>query len=188
VHVERITVPHTSFPNADPGMTAAELVAQTMLWFMPSQTLPEDKLRPESIVERVEFCEKHALPRVLKNWPKPFDFWKLVQLYDAAFEHAARLRSRMKQPSHEWVSEEKWVLLVIWAACMSAAKTIAYKTRSGRNTPETRAKLFKAMDAAAKRSTLYRAGVEAAPLFKKRRGQRVYFDGVPAWSPVRRYA
>lgn len=184
----RITIPHISFPGTDPGMSAADLIAQTMLWFMPSQTLSKEELRPDAVVERVEWCEKHALPRILKRWPKPWDFWKLVQLYDSAFEHAARLRAKSKNQSHQWVSEEKWVLLTLWSACMSAAKMIAYKTRTGRNTPEMRAKVFEHLDESAKTRTLFRAGIEAAPLFKRRRGQKVYFDGVPKNSPVRRHA
>jgi hypothetical protein len=80
------------------------------------------------------------------------------------------------------------IALRLWAGCLSAAKTIAFETRSGANTPEERARLFEGIDQVAGGDELFRAGVEAAPLFKRIRGQPFSLEGVPANSPVRRYA
>ena len=80
------------------------------------------------------------------------------------------------------------IALRLWAGCLGAAKTIADVTMSGPNSPEDRARLFPGIDGAAAQDDLFRAGVEAAPAFKRRRGQPYYLDGVPDDSPVRRYA
>jgi hypothetical protein len=81
------------------------------------------------------------------------------------------------------------LVLRIWSGCLSAAKTIAEDTLSGPNTPETREHAFETtIDPIAAVDTIYAAGVEAAPAFKRRAGQPYFFDGVPADSYVRRYA
>ena len=59
------------------------------------------------------------------------------------------------------------------AACL-AAKTIALDTRDGRNTPNLRTKIFQDLDRIADQDPIYRAGVESAPLLKKKR-QTVLF-------------
>jgi hypothetical protein len=79
------------------------------------------------------------------------------------------------------------VALQLWSGCLSAAKTIAYKTAAGVNTPKIRAHLFQFIDYNALACEIYKAGVEAAPLFKQRRHQKIFMDGVPNDSPVRRY-
>ena len=70
-------------------------------------------------------------------------------------------------------------------AC-SAAKTIALDTRDGPNTPNIRTEIFQALDRIADQDPIYRAGVESAALFKKKREQCSSFNGVPLTSPVRR--
>jgi hypothetical protein len=50
----------------------------------------------------------------------------------------------------------------------SAAKTITLDTHDGQNTPEKRTKIFQTLDHTADQDPIYRAGVESAPLFKKK--------------------
>jgi hypothetical protein len=81
------------------------------------------------------------------------------------------------------------VCLRLWSGCVSAAKTIAPRTLDGANTPDGRTRLFRMkIDALARIDPIYCAGVEAAPAFRGLRKQQWSFDGVPADSPVRRYA
>jgi len=77
--------------------------------------------------------------------------------------------------------------LRLWAGCLSAAKTIALETMDGPNSPEDRARIFPSIDSLAESDPIYRAGVEAAPEFKRLRDDAYSFEGVPANSPVRRY-
>jgi hypothetical protein len=80
------------------------------------------------------------------------------------------------------------IALRLWAGCLSAAKTISDATLSGPNSAADRARLFPGIDGIAQQDALFRAGVEAAPIFKRLRNQPYFLDGVPARSPVRRYA
>jgi hypothetical protein len=75
----------------------------------------------------------------------------------------------------------------LWSGCLSAAKTIALDTREGPNTPDRRTKDFQIFDHRVNQDPIYCAGVESAPLFKKKNQQCFSFDGVPLTSPVRRY-
>jgi hypothetical protein len=76
----------------------------------------------------------------------------------------------------------------LWSGCLSAAKEIALSTRDGPNTPESRTYNFtNLLDPLCKVDELFKAGVEAAPVFKRLRGQEIDFEGVPGSSPVRRY-
>lgn len=79
------------------------------------------------------------------------------------------------------------IVLRLWSGCLDAAKTVALETMDGPNTPELRARAFPEIDARAGEDPIYRAGVEAAPAFKKLRRQNYSFAGVPGESPVRRY-
>jgi hypothetical protein len=80
------------------------------------------------------------------------------------------------------------VALRLWAGCLTAAKAIAAETRSGPNTSAGRAEQFAEIDQRAAADLLFRAGVEAAPAFKRLRKQAVELDGVPENSAVRRFA
>ena len=80
------------------------------------------------------------------------------------------------------------ISLRLWSGCLSAAKMIAFETRSGENKPEIRELTFtNRIDPIAERDLIYRAGVEAAPAFKKLVGQPYSFEGVPQNSSVRKY-
>jgi hypothetical protein len=79
------------------------------------------------------------------------------------------------------------IALVLWSGCITAAKAIAFETRSGENTAAGRAEQFAAIDEFAAQDALFCAGVEAAPAFKTQREQPYSLDGVPQSSPVRRY-
>ena len=80
------------------------------------------------------------------------------------------------------------IALRLWSGCLSAAKTIALETRSGPNTPESRQGTFANLDIIAQSDPIFNAGMEVAPAFKKHRGEPVSFEGVPASSPVRKFA
>ena len=80
------------------------------------------------------------------------------------------------------------VALRLWAGCMSAAKTIAFKTRSGVNTVADRTRIMGYIEQQVAVDEVYRAGVEAAPDFKRLRRQTVSFEGVPPGAAVLRYA
>lgn len=80
------------------------------------------------------------------------------------------------------------VALRLWAGCLLAAKTIAAETRSGSNTAAGRSELFATIDQLAAADPVVCAGVEAAPVFKRLRGQTFSLDGVPENSAVRRFA
>src|SRR5258708_15857091 len=79
--------------------------------------------------------------------------------------------------------------LRLWSGCIDAAKTIAMETRSGPNAPQGRDNIFREwIHPRADADPIYASGVEAAPAFKRLRGQPYSFDGVPQESPVRRLA
>ena len=80
------------------------------------------------------------------------------------------------------------IALRLWSGCLSAAKTVAMETRSGPNTPELRQSAFASFDAIAHNDPIYKAGVEAAPAFKRLRNQPYSLEGVPETSPVRYFA
>ncbi len=78
----------------------------------------------------------------------------------------------------------------IWSGCLAAAKVIASQTGDGANSPQMRESLFRdQIDRVSKEDALFRAGVEAAPPWKRliNQGSDIFFDGVPADSPVRAY-
>lgn len=115
----------------------------------------------------------------------------LHKLSDA--EKAQRLNT-VARLSKEYISDvdddddRVNITLRLWSGCLSAAKTIALQTRSGPNTPNIREFTFKEkIDPIAQKDSIYCAGVEAAPSFKKLRGEDYSFEGVPENSPVRRY-
>jgi hypothetical protein len=79
------------------------------------------------------------------------------------------------------------ISLRLWAGCIDAAKCIASETMDGQNTIMTRRESFIFIDSLADRDLIYRAGVQAAPAFKKLNNQLYFFDGVPEDSAVRSY-
>lgn len=79
------------------------------------------------------------------------------------------------------------LILRLWSGCLAAAKTIALETRDGPNDPAIRAKIFKDIDSVALTDSVFSAGVEAAPAFKKLQKQQYSFSGVPLNSVVRKY-
>ena len=71
------------------------------------------------------------------------------------------------------------IALRLWAGCLSAAKTIAHGTRDGENTVSIRNSIFNSIDERCKIDSVYRAGVETAPIWKRQIGDTFSFDGVP---------
>lgn len=107
-------------------------------------------------------------------------------------ERSNRLKN-MVEKTREYMAEDidsnarANILLRLWTGCIEAAKNIALKTQDGVNTPETRNKYFFQIDLFAKIDSIYCAGVESAPAFKKLHRQHFTFNGVPDNSVVRRY-
>jgi hypothetical protein len=79
------------------------------------------------------------------------------------------------------------IALRLWAGCLDGGKTIALETLSGRNTPDRARDCEQLIHPRAADDPLYRAGVEAAPAFKREYQQPYSLAGVPADSPLRRY-
>jgi len=80
------------------------------------------------------------------------------------------------------------ISLIVWAGCVSAAKTIAWRTAAGRNTPERRQGPLDAIARECLDDPLYAAGVEVAVLWKRGRRQKIYLNDVPADHPIRALA
>jgi hypothetical protein len=122
---------------------------------------------------------------------------KLIQnslLHELGDKEKAKRLNDITELSRQFISDVndddgiKNLILRIWAGCMSAAKGIALKTRSGPNTPERHNMIFsKKIDIISKTDPIYRAGVEAAPAFKRLRNQSYSFKGVPETSPVKKH-
>jgi hypothetical protein len=79
------------------------------------------------------------------------------------------------------------ISLRIWSGCLSAAKTIAFRTMDGPNNPEKRESIFRQIELIAQGDPIYCAGVEAAPSFRRLLKEDYSFEGVPKNSVVRRY-
>ncbi len=62
------------------------------------------------------------------------------------------------------------IALRLWSGCLSAARIIAYGSRSGPNDAALRAQIMPQVDAVAEEDPIYAAGVESAPAFKRRAG------------------
>jgi hypothetical protein len=79
--------------------------------------------------------------------------------------------------------------LRMWSGCLSAAETIASASHGGVNTTGKREYLFGGIDEEASHDAIFRAGVEAAPPWKRRIGQGddIFLEGVPGDSPVCKY-
>jgi hypothetical protein len=90
------------------------------------------------------------------------------------------------------------ILLRLWTGCIEAAKGIRFNYVGGIRdgtvieapiTQEYRQALFTFLiDLRATTDSIYAAGVEAAPAFKKLLGENYSFAGVPSSSAVRRYS
>jgi hypothetical protein len=65
------------------------------------------------------------------------------------------------------ISQRVSIALRLWSGCLSAAKTIAFETRDGQMTPETRKQIFGSIDSLAMADSIFCMGVESAPAFKK---------------------
>jgi hypothetical protein len=106
------------------------------------------------------------------------------------------------QISMSYLTEEldnkirKNILLRLWVGCIDAAKAIRFTYVSGIKdgivieapiTIEYRQRLFALIDLLSKTDLIYKAGVEAAPAYKKILQQHYSFNGVPMDSAVRKY-
>jgi hypothetical protein len=106
------------------------------------------------------------------------------------------------QISMSYLTEElddkirKNILLRLWVGCTDAAKAIRFTYVSGIKdgivieapiTIEYRRSIFALIDLLSKTDLIYKAGVEAAPAYKKILEQHYSFNGVPLNSAVRKY-
>lgn len=159
----------------DPNMALAYLFAEHLGRAPDLPVSLRDVDRRAELVDAVDgsFITGSSLPEVL------------ARLADRLRSVAEITRESLPDPDIPDGLTRVNVTLRLWAGCISAAKTIASETRSGANTPELRASIFAEIDSIADRDAIYRAGVEAAPAFKRLRKQPWSLDGVPARSPVR---
>ena len=90
----------------------------------------------------------------------------------------------------------KNILLRLWVGCIDAAKAIRFTYVAGIKdgivieapiTIEYRQSLFGLIDLLSKTDLIYKAGVEAAPVYKNILQQHYSFNGVPMDSAVRKY-
>jgi hypothetical protein len=159
-----------------------------MCWLLglglaPGALLPEELV---SVKARARLCHQIDASMVT-------DFGKSVEhICEDVGKHVSKLEAATAaspyfsplMPALERVS----IALRLWAGCMSTAKTIAFKTRSGVNTVADRTRICGYIDDQAAHDIIFRAGVEAAIAFKRLRRQTVYLDGIPSSSSVLRYA
>jgi hypothetical protein len=110
--------------------------------------------------------------------------------------------NNIAQISMSYLTEEldynirKNILLRLWVGCIDAAKAIRFTYVSGIKdgivieapiTIEYRQSIFALIDLLSKTDLIYKAGVEAAPAYKKILEQHYSFNGVPPNSAVRKY-
>jgi hypothetical protein len=126
-----------------------------------------------------------------KSISKHFGEMQIFALPQSTFDSMMRDMSTMAEKHIKDVDNtnaRNGVASSVWSGCLSAAKEIALGTRNGENTPESRREVFtKLIDPLCKVDELFKAGVEAAPVFKRLRGEEVKFEGVPESSPARMY-
>src|SRR5208337_1085419 len=77
------------------------------------------------------------------------------------------------------------IALRLWAGCISGAKVIALETRNGPNTPWRRKKGAMSIDRRCVNDPIFQAGAEAAPAFKRLRGEPYSFRGSSMSSVIR---
>jgi hypothetical protein len=161
--------------SGDPNMVLALHFARTL---GPTPPLPESLQRVE---RRAELVHRIDAPLVAH-----------LDLVDVVGRIATRVRDIIRvtpefMPDVEDPIDRLNIALRLWSGCLSAAKTIAYETRSGPNDAALRARIMPEVDTIARGDPIYAAGVESAPAFKRLRGQGYSLEGVPENSPVRRY-
>jgi hypothetical protein len=77
------------------------------------------------------------------------------------------------------------IALRLFVGYLDTAKTIAASTRAGPNSAATRQALIPIIESRTANDPIYRAGVEAAPHYKRRvLGEPIFLDGIPAGSIV----
>ena len=90
----------------------------------------------------------------------------------------------------------KNILLRLWTGCIDTAKAIRFTYVAGLRegqvieapiTLEYRQSIFTLIDLLSKTDLIYKAGIEAAPAYKKILEQHYSFNGVPLDSAVRKY-
>ncbi len=142
----------------------------------PAPPLPQSL---EPVERRAELVHRLDAPLVER-----------LELFAVVGQIATRIRDIIRitpelMPDVEDPIDRLNIALRLWSGCLSAAKTIAYETRSGPNDAALRARIMPEVDAIAEGDPIYAAGVESAPAFKRPRGQGYSFEGVPEESRVR---
>jgi hypothetical protein len=125
-----------------------------------------------------------------------------AMLMDLDDNERSRCLDDISQISMSYLTEQlddtvrKNILLRLWTGCIDAAKAIRFNyvvgVRDGQVieapiTIDYRQILFKLIDLLAKTDSIYKAGVEAAPVYQKILKEYYSFNGVPADSVVRRF-
>jgi hypothetical protein len=125
-----------------------------------------------------------------------------AMLMDLDDNERSRRLDDISQVSMSYLTEQldnmvrKNILLRLWTGCIDAAKAIRFnyvvgvRDRQVVEAPITidyRQILFKLIDLLAKTDSIYKAGVETAPVYKKILKEYYSFNGVPTDSVVMRF-
>lgn len=73
------------------------------------------------------------------------------------------------------------VALRLWSGCLSGAKIMAYRTRSGINQQKDLRKRWKMVTELARKDPIYKEGVSVCVLFKETRKERCDIKEAPSW-------
>jgi hypothetical protein len=174
--------------STDPNMSIAYECAQLMGTI---DSLPESL--KEMVVKRVKY-----LDFVDKNMISGLRLWE--------FNNQQQIESflaNIDEKSIPWIydivdSRKRInITLRLWAGGLDAAKSLRKVYVSVRSyesvseeaiTPDMPTTAFReSIDPKALSDPVYYAGVEAAPILKKLRNEKIYTDGIPADSPVMNY-
>jgi hypothetical protein len=152
----------------DPTMRMARELANEI---GPAPQLPASLADPRQRVRLVETIERALSGRVDDASE---DRWRAS--LGAVFTHLATDRDLL--PDVEAGPERKSILLRLWSGCIAAAKTIALETRAGPNDEPLRTAGSLLLETNCAGDPIYKAGVEAAAMFKAGRSQKYSVAGL----------
>jgi hypothetical protein len=165
---------------SDPNMETA------LRWANELGSCPTLPSSLQDVTQRSKLVYKINTPKLVKSLFADFHG-------NLSIEEKAQCQNTIARLSRAYildVTDDKVIMnisLRIWSGCLSAAKTIAFQTVDGPNTPENRESIFRQIELIAQGDPIFRAGVEAAPSFRRLLKEDYSFEGVPKNSVVRRY-
>lgn len=139
------------------------------------------------LIEKVELCIHEANIKNAQDDGKTLNF--IFYLENQKLEFFESVNSAVEEFVKSNDTELRTrIALRLWSGCISAAKSLSLQTKDGPNNERYRRVAFEEIDIKCGRDSVYRRGVEIAPLFKANRKQSedVDFSGVVN-STVMRY-